>query len=314
MARRSPPSSRPSSVAPSFGVLYAGEMGAAVGARLVAHGYEVYTSNEGRSAATAQRARDAGLRDLGDFEALVARVDYVLSFVTPDAAAAIGDRVASLGPAAAHATFVDLNSIGPETAGDISARLAESGIAFIDGSIHGQARHLESRSRVYLSGPGAERLSAAVAGALHVVSLGEDPTAASTFKMLLASVSKTLVASFLQTGILARSAGTLEPFLEQTRHFYPGILEAVERMAPTYPTHARRRVEELGALEDMLRARGLRPGITAESRRFVQEIANVLKLLPGDADDSLENLIESLATAGVLRAELLAGPDSDQKR
>lgn len=300
-----------------FGIAHAGEMGAAVGAALVARGHEVVTATHGRGEATRRRAADAGLEDVGELTALLDRVDCVLSIVPPHAAVALAEQVASRATQAPRAdalVFVDLNSIGPETARVIATRLGESGVRFVDGSIHGQARHLATRARVYLSGPDAESLAQSWRGALDVVALGESPDAASMCKMLLGSLSKTLVASFLQTGLLAEAGGTLAPFLEQARHFYPGILEAVERMAPTYPTHARRRVDELSELEDTMRARGLRAGTASESRRFVEEIANVLSLLPRDADASLENLIEALAALGVLRAGPDAEPDPARQR
>ena len=288
---------------PSFGILYPGEMGAAFGEVLTRQGFEVFTALRGRSRASRERATKAGMQDLGDVGRLVGKVDFLLSIVPPGAARAIAATVAAHASQQNRWAFVDLNAIGPDVARDIAKGLGESGIDYIDGSIHGVARLLRERGAVYLSGPRSDELVEILRGSVRVYGLGTDVAAASRFKMLLGALSKSLVTLFLEVGLIAQEIDQLPFFLEQARSFYPGLMEAVERMAPTYPQHVVRRLQEMVNVDRTISLLGLRPGIAAESRRFLEafDAAGLPPLAPGSVKWTLEDLIEALAAAGMLR-------------
>ncbi len=285
----------------SVGILYPGDTGAAFGQVLARRGFAVFTALRGRSTGTRERAARAGIVDLLDLDPLLRKVDFVFSFVPPGAARLVAGTVAEQAPPGSRPVLVDFNSIAPDVAADIAACLRESGIDYIDGAVHGQARHLESAAAVYLSGPRSQELVQTLRGTLCVHGLGTDVSAASRFKMLLSAVSKCMVSTFLQAGIVARHSDQLKFFLDQARSFYPGLMEAIERMAPTYPRHVGRRIEELMDVERTISQQGLRPGAPAETRRFLEEMA-LARLPSGSGPErwSLENLIEALAAAGVL--------------
>ena len=61
------------------GILHPGEMGAAIAAALRGRGETVLWASAGRSPATAERAKQAGLEDAGDFDALCSRAEILLS-------------------------------------------------------------------------------------------------------------------------------------------------------------------------------------------------------------------------------------------
>ena len=72
---------------PIIAVIAPGAMGAAVGARLVEHGAEVWTVLAGRSTASAVRAKAAGM--LGVDARQIGAADIVLSIVPPGDALAL---------------------------------------------------------------------------------------------------------------------------------------------------------------------------------------------------------------------------------
>ncbi|MBB3590953.1 3-hydroxyisobutyrate dehydrogenase-like beta-hydroxyacid dehydrogenase [Rhizobium sp. BK529] len=114
----------------------AGAMGSAVGRRLAESGAEVITFLEGRSEATIERARAAGLVavPLSAF----AEADIILSIVPPAEAQKVADLVAPvLQESVKKPAFVDLNAISPKTMEALAAKLAPSGVRIIDGSIIG---------------------------------------------------------------------------------------------------------------------------------------------------------------------------------
>ncbi len=68
-------------------VIAAGEMGAGIGKRLTERGARVLTSLKGRGGGSAARAKQAGMIDVDNDDALVAEADFVLSVVPPGQAA-----------------------------------------------------------------------------------------------------------------------------------------------------------------------------------------------------------------------------------
>jgi prephenate dehydrogenase len=78
---------------PVIAIIGAGEMGAAVGRRLRETGARVVISLAGRSAASAERVRRAGLEVLHDDHRLANGVDYILSIVPPAAAIEVAERL-----------------------------------------------------------------------------------------------------------------------------------------------------------------------------------------------------------------------------
>lgn len=114
----------------------AGAMGSAVGRRLVESGARVVTFLEGRSSATLERARAAGLEavPLPAF----GEADIVLSIVPPAEALAVAERVAPvLRAGRGKPAFIDLNAVSPKTMERLAAGLAPTGAKVLDGSIIG---------------------------------------------------------------------------------------------------------------------------------------------------------------------------------
>ena len=109
------------------GLLFPGEMGAAVGAAVQG---EVLWASEGRSGATAARA--VGFEDVGTVAELVSRSEVVLSICPPGLAEDVAREVAGLGFAG---LYVDANAISPMRAERIAALFDRA----VDGSITAKA-------------------------------------------------------------------------------------------------------------------------------------------------------------------------------
>ncbi len=125
----------------TIAVIAAGAMGANVGRKLVEAGNLVLTSLEGRSDATRDRAKEAGMVDAswGD---IVRKADIVLSIIPPRDAVSFAERllrehdaVDRLGKA--PLVFADCNAVNVVTIQAIAALFATSTIKFIYGCIIG---------------------------------------------------------------------------------------------------------------------------------------------------------------------------------
>ncbi|MEO8494843.1 MAG: NAD(P)-binding domain-containing protein [Planctomycetota bacterium] len=239
----------------TVGILYCGDLGAAIARLLQRAGVRVVTTCEGRSRRTRERAQSAEVEILPTLDAVASVADVVVSLVLPGAATDVAREYVnrrSLCPR--DSLFVDANSIDVPTLAAMDSTLAAAGIRFVDAAIHGGAKSLAELGVMYVSGRDAQDVSQVFSEAICVHSLGERVGQATRMKLLLGGLSKSLNALFLEIGILSHNADLLDEFLGEAKRFYPGIMTAIDRMLPTYPQHAARRVVELQSIEGLARS------------------------------------------------------------
>ena len=260
----------------TVGILYPGEMGASLATVMQERGHRTVTMTVGRSEATRERCRSANIRMLPSLESVISESQVIVSLVPPAAAWELAVECRDWMAAGNGAKlFVDANSVSPLTARRIDELFRESGIGFVDGSIHGLASQLKQRGTLFLSGSTADAIAPCFAGLSRVMVLGDEPGQASMFKMLLGGLSKGIVALFIEMALAGHRAGMLEELMNQSRFYYPGLMEALERLLPTYPQHAPRRTKELAELTSTLRTLGLSPGMLGAARQTIAHIADL---------------------------------------
>src|SRR6266481_4483097 len=115
----------------TIGLLHPGEMGAAVGKCLAGAGHRVLWVPAGRSAATRERAAEAGLDGCGWAE-MAARSDVIVAICPPHAALDVARQVAGFG-----GLYLDANAIAPATAVEVAAIVEAGGAGYVDGGIIG---------------------------------------------------------------------------------------------------------------------------------------------------------------------------------
>src|SRR5262249_57445537 len=121
-------------------------------------GANVRTLLSGRSEASAERARAAGMRPVADERELLADADYFLSILPPDQAEALASRLApALQSLPVKPVYVDCNAVSPQTAERVAAIVEPTGTAFVDGGIIGGPPRDGYSPAIYASGPQAER-------------------------------------------------------------------------------------------------------------------------------------------------------------
>jgi 3-hydroxyisobutyrate dehydrogenase-like beta-hydroxyacid dehydrogenase len=229
------------------GVLHPGEMGAAVAA--VARADVLWAPN-GRSEATAARAREAGLRGV-PLADLVERCDVVLSICPPHAALDVatvvaGNRFAGI--------YCDANAISPATAREVAAVVENRGATYVDGGIVGGPPR-EPGTRLYLSGAAAADVAALFDGtALEPVVMAGEVGAASALKMLYAGWGKGSAALLLALVDAAERLGLAEELHAEWARSVPGLDERLVAARRSADAKAWRWVGEMREIEATLRA------------------------------------------------------------
>jgi 3-hydroxyisobutyrate dehydrogenase-like beta-hydroxyacid dehydrogenase len=236
----------------SIGVLHPGEMGAALGARLSEIGHDVLWAGEGRSAATAERAAAAGLRDAGSTAALARAADVVVSVCPPHAALDVARAAAGHG-----GLFVDANAVSPATVGEIRAVVEDAGGRFVDGGIVGPPPERAGTTRLFLSGADAEAVAAAFDGTVvETPVLGRDPGRASALKMAYAAWTKGTAAMLLAIRATARAEGVEDALLAEWARSQPDATGRSEAAADAAARKGWRWVAEMEEIAATFAAAG----------------------------------------------------------
>ncbi|MCB4820658.1 NAD(P)-dependent oxidoreductase [Roseicella aerolata] len=227
-----------------------GAMGAGMGRHLTQRGATVLTSLAGRSAASARRAAEAGMRDATPEE--MAGADIVLSVLPPAEARACAQWLApALAAAPRKAVYVDCNAISPETAKEVAAIIAPTGAAFVDGGISGGPPREDGYTpALYVSGEEAERLAPLREHGLDVRVTPGPIGAASALKMSYAGITKGLVALSSAMMLAATRAGAAEGLRAELERSQPQLLAWFRRMVPPMPDKAYRWVGEMEEIAD----------------------------------------------------------------
>lgn len=199
-------------------LLHPGAMGASIGAALASRGHLVSWVAEGRSAATANRASEAGLRVVDTLAAAVADAEVAISVCPPDAALTLAKSVQAAG---FEGTYVDGNAVAPATARQVAAIFPAS---YVDGGIIGPPAWREGATRFYLSGANAGDIAALFDGSLvDARAVGERIDAASALKMCYAAFTKGSSALILAVRALAEQNGVTESLLQEWNISQPGL-------------------------------------------------------------------------------------------
>lgn len=241
-------------------ILYPGEMGCAVARVLLAADWRVAAHLEGPSLVCRGDAEAAEIEDLGSLGEVLATADLVISLVPPAAALEVAQTVARAAVRSRQRPlYLDANSVAPETVRAVAAALGDAGVEVVDGSFVGSARDLGSRTRLYLSGPQAAEVAAALPAAFQASVVSAAIGAASGFKLAFAGFNKGLVALFLEVMLAGEAAGEPDALRRCLTAFYPGTIETLARLLPSYPRHAARRADEMDELAAWLACEGRDP-------------------------------------------------------
>jgi putative dehydrogenase len=267
---------------PVIAIIGAGEMGAAVGRRLRETGARVLVSLAGRSAASAERVRRAGLEVVHDDHQLANGVDYILSIVPPAAAIEVAERLHTpLRKAVSPPLLADCNAIAPATMLRIE-RLLDP-LPVIDAGIIGGPPLTGSQDplagpRFYVSGPHAHRLAALGHYGLDIAVMDAPIGAASGLKLAYAGLTKgfTALASAIVTA--ASRDGLADALRSELARSQPEFLERVDRYVPAMFPKAYRWVAEMEQIAEFI-------GDPAAGATIYEGAARLFEAIAGDLRD-----------------------------
>ena len=237
---------------PIVAIIAPGNMGAAVGRCLTENKVNVLTSLAGRSAASAARARTAGLTAVADAQLMES--DFLLSIVPPGDALALAKRLAGvLTTANKKPVYVECNAVSPRTMLEIADVVGSTGCPFVGAGIIGPPpKPGTTNTKFYAAGPAAGLFAKLNDYGLIVRVLDGPLTAASALKMSYAGITKgftALGAAMMLAATRGGSAGALKAELAESQ---PDLLGYLTKQVPAMYPKAYRWVAELEEISDFV--------------------------------------------------------------
>jgi len=228
-----------------IGVVAPGAMGGGIGGELVKHGARVLTSLDGRSAATAARARAAGMAAASLDE--IAAADLILSIVPPGEALALADRLAPAMTAAQRKpVYVDGNAVSPQTKRRVAASIAATGCAFVDGCIIGSPPTPDGKvPALYVSGDPQRRTAGLAELGVDWRWMDAPIGAAAALKMSYAGMTKGATALGAAMILAASRAGATAALHGELSKSQAQVLARSKKAVPDMYAKAYRWVAEM---------------------------------------------------------------------
>lgn len=244
-----------------IGLIGLGDMGGGVGRSLVAAGHTVLAVHAGRSEESLARARDGGIEDCADLEALVHASDVVLSIVPPGIAPQIAADVAGiLDGMRDKPLFADLNAVAPATSCEMAERIEAAGGVMVDGSIIGLAPYkTPNKTRIYLSGSEAEALTLLGTDEIDARLCGPDVGQASGIKMVYAALSKGTMTLHASVALAAHQMGIMDIWTREMSESQPDKLAAIKGSVPYIAADSVRWADEMDEIAASFESVGVTP-------------------------------------------------------
>jgi 3-hydroxyisobutyrate dehydrogenase-like beta-hydroxyacid dehydrogenase len=230
---------------PTVAIIAPGNMGAGVAKRLTENKVTVLTALAGRSAASAERARAAGMTAVSERE--LAEADFLLSIVPPGEALALARRLMPVLTAANRKPiYVECNAVNPQTMLKIADVIAQTGCRFVAAGIIGPPpKPGTSNTKFYASGASAKDFARFNDYGLIVRVLDGELTAAHVLKMSYAGITKGFTALGAAMMLAATRAGATEALHAELAESQQPLLGFLNRMTPAMYSKAYRWVAEL---------------------------------------------------------------------
>lgn len=256
----------------TIAIVSPGNMGAAIGARLVRHGLRVI-SPTGRSAASETRALAAGIELVP--ETALAEADYIFSIIPPKEAVATAERIARLIAGSKQAPiYIDWNAVSPDTVQKVAAVLDRTGTRFIDGGIIGGPPASDGPGPLlYASGPHAPLIGELGDCGIRFKIMDGPIGAASALKMSYAGISKGLTALSAAMMLAAKRAGCEEALIAELSASQPQLLTSLRRSIPDMFSKAERWAPELREIAHFIGATRVESGIYDSIAAFYDHLA-----------------------------------------
>jgi 3-hydroxyisobutyrate dehydrogenase-like beta-hydroxyacid dehydrogenase len=241
----------------TIGIISAGAMGSALGARLNSQGLRVLTSLEGRSGASRSRAKAAGMLDASD-DQIMEEASVIFSIVPPAQAIIVAQRFCTkFSNKSVGKLYVDCNAISVAKIIEIEQLFSTTGVCFADGGIIGPPpRKDEEGPRLYISGvlssDASNWLKQIKQSGVDIRFLEGPVGTSSALKLSYAGITKGITALGACMILAAERAGSGKFLKEELLASQPQIMTRLSKSLPEMYSKAYRWVDEMESISEFI--------------------------------------------------------------
>ena len=247
-------------------------------------GYDLLLDAQGAEGACGAAMRARSIVVAANPEALARRADWIISAVTADQSAAAAVAVAPY--LRSGQTFIDINSVSPDTKRASCAAIERSGATYLDMAVMAPVHPLGHRTPVLIAGADAEALAARLTELDFAFGIeGAHAGAATAVKMIRSLFVKGLEALTVETLLAADAAGCFDTILASISRSYPG-LGWPDFAAYQFERTTRHGLRRAAEMEESARTLG---GL-GRSQPLAQEIAAVQRRMGARDPEQAESL------------------------
>jgi 3-hydroxyisobutyrate dehydrogenase-like beta-hydroxyacid dehydrogenase len=243
-----------------------GEVGGIFGHDFAAAGldvcaYDILMNAEPSRSAMLARAKNANVRACDTLEGVIRGADLVISAVTASSAAGVARSAAPF--LRKGQTYLDLNSVSPDTKREIARALDESPATFVEAAVMAPVSPQRLKVPMLLGGADAETAAKRLrAIGMNVKPISERIGVASAIKMCRSIIIKGLEAITVESMFTARRYGAEKEVLDSLAATYPDMGwngELPDYLISRVAEHGKRRAAEMREAAQAVADAGLEP-------------------------------------------------------
>jgi 3-hydroxyisobutyrate dehydrogenase-like beta-hydroxyacid dehydrogenase len=285
-----------------------GEVGGIFGHDFAAQGfgvsaYDILLDREPPRSEMEAKANAAKVRTCDSAEEAVRGSDLVISAVT--AASALDAARSAARFLRSGQTYLDINSVSPETKREIAAALNGTPATFVEAAVMAPVSPRRLKVPMLLGGPGAAGTAPRLGSiGMNVKPVSDQIGVASAIKMCRSIIIKGLEAITVESMFTARRYGAEKQVLESLEATYPGMgwLGALpDYLISRVAEHGKRRAAEMREAAQAVSDAGLEPltarGTAERQDWLAKTIAEFSLAVPKGETFSWEELADAVAEA-----------------
>jgi len=233
----------------------------------------------------------------GTLKDLIRASNLIISSLWPDTALAVAKEAARfLSPGQ---IYCDLNSISPETTGEIQTALATSGADFVKIAIMAAIPDRGFAVPLIAGGNKAGEVAEILSGlGLTIRPIGADPKEPAAIKILRSICLKGVVALAYEMLRGAEKYGVADQVLESASEVLSkaSFKDTVGNWLASTAIHARRRAKEMEEAIETLETVGIQPIMSKSTKEIFEEIAGLGldEVFQGETPDSFHKVLEKI--------------------
>jgi 3-hydroxyisobutyrate dehydrogenase-like beta-hydroxyacid dehydrogenase len=302
-----------------------GEVGGIFGQDLAASGisvamFDVLLDAEPPRTPMLAKARNAGVRACDSLEEAIRDADLVISAVTASAAGSVAGEASST--LRKSQTYLDINSVSPETKRKIARILEPSNAVFVEAAVMAPVSPQRLKVPMLLGGAEAEQVAKRLqAIGMKATAISDRIGVASAVKMCRSVIIKGIEALAVESLFAARRYGAEEEVLASLAATYPNM--GWDGQLPDYlisrvAEHGKRRAAKMREAAETLKNIGLEPLTalaTAERQDWlVREMAERRLSVPVGESFSWQQLADAMGNVSSLQTEVPAHASTPAER